>query len=575
MAYNLKPFKITKFYMKNKFFKSILTAAVFLTMASCKDFDLDSGLNNPNEVSVAQLDQDLLMNQIETEFAITFQELTDKGMALTRMIALTGDGAGDKYENVYLPTSFNDMWRFSYQRVLNQIEVLLPKTDAAGFTVHSGAARVLKAYTLVALVDAFGDIPYSQALKGIEGATNFNPGVDKGKDVYDAALKTLDLAIVDLNKAPKGALTRDIYFGGNAKKWIALANTIKLKMYLNTRLVDAAGSKAKITELLAADLIDTDAEEFTFKYANSSTPARSRHPLYIQTYKPSAGSASGYIGNYFMLAGYNQKGVEDPRWRYYFNRQVGSIQQALKDDPKSCPCTNTPRPDHFEKAQAWCTIAPGFYGRDHLNTDGTPPDSRAITAYGVYPAGGASDLNKEDKAFQKVTQEGQGAGGAGIEPIWMASFTDFLKAEAALTLGTTGDAGALLKSGVTKSINRVRAFAVAKNQPLTAGLEPAQAAYEKAVDDLYAAATTPAAKLNVIMKEYYLALFGNGLEAYNMYRRTGMPLDMQPARAASPGNFFRTFLYPSDFVNLNSSTKQKADNKVQVFWDNNPAGFVK
>lgn len=561
--------------MKNTFFKFFLTVAVFMTMASCKDFDLEAGLENPNEVSVAQLDQDLLMNQIATEFAITFEEMTDKGMELTRMKALTSDGGGDKYENAYQPQSFDDIWTYSYQRVLNQIDILLAKTDAAGFTVHSGAGRVLKAFTLINLVDLFGDVPYSQALKGVEGAANFNPGVDSGKAIYEAAIKILDEAIVSLNKAPKGALTRDVYYGGNAKKWIALANTLKLKMYLNTRLIDAAGSKAKINELLAADLIDTDAEEFTFKYSNSNQPARSRHPLYRQTYQPIAGSASGYIGNYFMLAAYKQKGVEDPRWRYYFYRQVGSVQQALKDDPKSCPCSNTPRPDHYERSQAWCTIDPGFYGREHINSDGTPPDSRAVTCYGVYPAGGRADLNKDNKAYQVVSQQGQGADGAGIQPLWMASYTDFVKAEAALMLGTTGDAAALLKSGVTKSINRVRAFAVAKGQPLTADLEPSQAEYEKTVEALYTAAATTDAKLNVMMKEYYIALYGNGVEAYNMYRRTGKPGDIQPARAANPGNFYRTLTYPSVFVNLNSSTKQKSNNNVKVFWDTNPDGFVK
>jgi Starch-binding associating with outer membrane/Susd and RagB outer membrane lipoprotein len=573
--YNLKPFKIIKFYMKNTFFKFFLTVAVFMTMASCKDFDLDAGLENPNEVSVTQLDQNLLMNQIQTEFAIMFEEMTEKGMETTRMAALTSDGGGDKYENAYVATSFDDVWEFAYQRVLNQIEVLLAKTDAGGFTVHSGAARVLKAYTLVTLVDFFGDVPYSQALKGLEGPANFNPGVDSGKSIYEAAIKLLDTAIADLAKAPKGALTRDIYYGGDAKKWTALANTIKLKMYLNTRLIDAAGSKAKITELLAANLIDTDAEEFTFKYSNSSQPARSRHPLYRQTYQPQLGAAAGYLGNYFMYSVYKQKGIEDPRWRYYIYRQVGSIQQALKEDPKSCPCSNTPRPDHYDRNQAWCTIDPGFYGREHINSDGTPPDSKAISCYGVYPAGGRADLNKDNRAYSGASQQGQGADGAGIQPIWMASYTEFVKAEAALTLGTTGDAAALLAGAVTKSINRVRAFAVTAKQPLTADLEPSQTVYEKTVADLYAAATTTDAKLNVMMKEYYLALFGNGVESYNMYRRTGKPGDMQPARAANPGNFFRSYIYPSVFVNLNSSTKQKTTNTVKVFWDNNPDGFVK
>ena len=33
--------------------------------------------------------------------------------------------------------------------------------------------------------------------------------------------------------------------------------------------------------------------------------------------------------------------------------------------------------------------------------------------------------------------------------------------------------------------------------------------------------TTDGDRLNVIMKEYFIALWGNGIESYNNYRRTG------------------------------------------------------
>ncbi len=35
-------------------------------------------------------------------------------------------------------------------------------------------------------------------------------------------------------------------------------------------------------------------------------------------------------------------------------------------------------------------------------------------------------------------------------------------------------------------------------------------------------------KLNIIEKEYFKALFGNSVEAYNTFRRTGKPDDGQP-----------------------------------------------
>jgi hypothetical protein len=53
-----------------------------------------------------------------------------------------------------------------------------------------------------------------------------------------------------------------------------------------------------------------------------------------------------------------------------------------------------------------------------------------------------------------------------------------------------------------------------------------------------------------------------------------MPSNLQPALLEFPGEFPRTFNYPADCVNLNSSISQKPHN-VQVFWDTNPAGVIK
>lgn len=551
--------------MKN--FRKIFALCAITFLGSCSITDLDGNLENPNEVGVTNLDVNLLHNKIQLDLAYFVSETNVPAMELSRQLALTG---GDVYERAYQPQSFNSIWEAGYQDLLIQIETLLGKTQGTTFNVHTGSAQIMKAYVMLTLVDMFGDIPYSEALKA--GAGNFNPKVDNGKSVYEAAIALLDEANVNLSKTGSAALARDIYYSGSAAKWMALANTLKLKALLNMRLIDANGVKPKIEALLAADLIDTDAEEFTYKYAAVDVPVRSRHPLYRADYQPAAGAAADYISNYFMYITYNQKGVQDPRWRYYFYRQVGSITRALQDEPKAIPCIISPRPSHYGTNQAWCSFEPGFFGRDHGNSDGIPPDQKARTCYGVYPAGGRADLNNGDNTYLVVTQQGQGANGAGIEPIWMANFTDFLKAEAALTLGTTGDAKALLLSGVNKSINRVRAFATTKGQTLTAGLEPSQTAYVSAVTTLYDNAATNDAKLDVLAKEFLIALWGNGIEAYNMYRRTGgKPGDMQPMRASSAGNFVRSFLYPSDFVSLNSSASQKplaGSNKV--FWDNNP-----
>lgn len=554
----------------NKLLK-ILPLSLLLFLGSCGLTELEEQLDNPNNVSVEDLDINLLSNKIQADFGDFITQVNEDAMQLCRMLALTG---GDSYDVAYQSTDHNDIWERAYQDVLIQIETLLPFTDEAGFTVHSGSARVLKAYVMMSLVDLFGDVPYSEALLGVG---NFNPKPDDGSVIYKEAISILDRAISDLGTAPAaGATLRDIYYDGDATKWIALANTLKLKAQLNLSLTEGASATSAIESLLGADLIDTDDEEFTYKFGTSDIPSVSRHPLYLDMYQPVAGSAANYINNYYMLISYQQKGVEDPRWRYYYYRQVGSIDAALNDEPESIPCVISPRPSHYGPDQAWCAFDPGFFGRDHGNSDGIPPDNRAKTCVGVYPSGGRVDLNDGDPDFQVVTQQGQGANGGGIHPIWMANFTDFLKAEAALMLGTSGDDAALLEEGVRKSIARTHSFGAEKGQTVPADLIASTDDYVAKVNELYANASTTDAKLDVMMKEYLIALWGNGIEGYNMYRRTGKPSDMQPMRAANPGNFLYSLIYPADFVSLNSSATQKDATAVnKVFWDNNPDNFIK
>jgi Starch-binding associating with outer membrane/Susd and RagB outer membrane lipoprotein len=536
---------------------------IFLTgfLVSC-DSLLEDQLDNPNEVTTDKLDANLLMNKVMVGFADFYSSANDPCMEVSRMLGMIG---GDTYPRAYQAESFNGVWIDAYQGVIVQADELLTAIEGKGLTTHAGVAKILKAYTFMALVDMFQDVPMDEAAKGTSG--NFNPKAEGGQAVYTKAIALLDAAITDLSATPVAGLTRDIYYGGDKTKWITLANTIKLKAYVNI------GDKAKIEELLKANIIDTDAEEFTYKYGTASIPNKSRHYLYNRMYDPTAGEAGGYINNMFMLKAYNSKGIEDPRWRYYFYRQVGSIDKALEQDPNSVPCTKSPKPDHYSASTAWCVFDPGFFGRDHGNNDGIPPDGPYMTVVGVYPFGGRVDLNVSDANYWVRSQQGQGANGAGIDPIWMASFTDFLKAEAVLRLGVSGDAKASLLAGVQKSVERVLAFGKAKGQEAPAAVVTPTADYLSEVEGLY---DNQADKLNVVMTEFWLAAYGNGLEGYNLYRRTGKPADMQPMRAANPGSFLRSFIYPANFVNLNSSATQKSNTAVnKVFWDKNPDDFVK
>ena len=555
--------------------KQIFILIMAVTMLGSCSKKLDELLVNPNSPSPASADADLYLNQMQLSFVGVFNTASAFGMEVTRMIVMYGP----TYQAAYSPTSFDGIWNTAYTGVFKHANALIPIAEGQKKYINTGMAKTLKAYTMMTLVDMFGNIPYTEANLGIE---NTNPTLESGADVYTKAIALLDEAIADFALTP-GAYpgNQDLFFGASnatgAKRWQTTAKLLKLRALVTTRLVDAS-AKSKIEALLAdPDVVastGSTANDFEFKYSTKQSNPDSRHPRYGGNYS-ATGNAGDYMGTHFMWALVEEKGTgvnNDPRSRYYFYRQR-SNNAAVTGSTVSC--NGNPPPAHFPTGMPFCLVGPaGYWGRDHGDNSGIPPDGNLRTTWGVYPAGGEFDANQGTSV--SLIRGGQGAG---IQPIWQTAFTEFLKAESALTLGTPGDPKALLESGIRKNIAKVIGFPAAIGAPAPdAAFVPDAARITAYVDKVlasYDAAATTSDKLNIIMKEWYIALWGNGVDANNNYRRTGKPDNLQLTRLQAAGSYTRSMWYPSNSVNLNKNIPQKPGVDVQVFWDNNPAGFVK
>lgn len=566
-----------------------------ISIVSCKK-TFDGLLTNPNYPTPASADVDLYFNQVQLSFNSFFQQVSDYSGQLSRQQYW----GGPLYINAYSAPSFDGIWTTAYSSIINNANALIPLAEAKNKFIQAGATKIMEAYTLGTLVDMFNDVPYAEAELGV---ANTNPKADPGATIYTKVQSLLDDAIVDLAKANAAAVPSDLYYSGSAKNWTTLANTLKLKFYMQTRLVDNTVAPKIEALLVTNNLINSASQDFVFKYGTQNSSPDSRHPHYAADYVQTGGEGE-YLSDYFMwlVAAQKYGGTDntgtvsptlgltgDPRLRYYFYRQTTSLGAISVTGV--CPC--------FPSSQygsstfpAWYPSVPdqtpycvvgskGYYGRDHGDNSGAPPDANVRTAWGIYPAGGQFDANQG-----AVVTLSMGGLGAGISPIWLSSFTSFLEAEAALSLGLTdnGTARALLTKGVNASISKVTAF------PATVGVTPSATYaatatqttnYVNLVLAQYDAAATTSAQLNVVETEYYIALWGNGIEAYNNLRRTGMPNNLQPAvTTADPGVFEYSFYYPSVYINLNQNHEAQktvggAGPDSHVFWDNNPDTFVK
>jgi hypothetical protein len=547
--------------MKMKKFIYGLAVATSLVFATSCDEKLEELLENPNAVNAATASPDFLLNRIQLDYQSHWFGIADRGARLTRQI---NQGAA-LYETAYTNIATNGTWTNAYANILADIKFLQPLAEAANLQRHLGIAKTIKAMVLFDLVDTFNDVPYTEALN----AENFNPKTDGGASVYAAGFALLNEATAHFTAASSAGTPNDYFYARNYTKWVRMVNTLKLRYFLNTRLVSTAASTAGINALLAENNLLKVGDDFVFQFGTTLADPDSRHPKFAGQYTAGGGD---YQSTDYMWRLTEEKGFDDPRARYYFYRQ--SLTNTNNDAEQEC-ITQLPPPQYLIGGFPYCNPGiRGYWGRDHLDPDGIPPDGLRRTAYGVYPAAGRFDNN----SAAPVNNNQLGGRGAGIHPIMLAAYVDFMLAEATLTLGTTGNAKAYLTSGIQKHMNYVRSWSLTTAEAsVITSFNPA-AEYTRSVESYiayvnaeYDAATTTSARLNVVGREYWLSLFGNGMESFNLYRRTGKPDRMQPALEENPGPFIRSFLYPNNYMVTNTNAVQKPNLAQQVFWDTNPA----
>lgn len=541
--------------MKN--FIKIAFVAAFVSLTSCETGELEL-LTSPNSVTTDSADPNFILNDIQLSFNGISGGFNAGSRALVRMTNQFGN-----YNSNVTDGTASAEWSNTYQLSAN-VDLLQTLNDDAEegqeIPFHLGMAKILEAYSFMLLVDYLGDVPYSEAVNPGEFP---NPSLDPGRSVYDAQLELLDEAIDDLGRGTVGVTRapKDLFYGGGGSftpnNWIALANTLKLRAYLNLRLVDPATATQGINSLSSANIIDSVEEDFQFNYSTTQDPTESRHPFFTGNYQ---NTVAGYMSNYvFDLLNvgsadptpFVETGIIDPRAPYYLYRQLG-------EDPtgSTLPCAGNASYDY-------CYVGNFYLGRDHTDEAGLPADTDLRTTWGIYPGGGAYD----DGSAQE-TEDTNNAGGAGIQPIYLSSFTHFALAEASLTIGAGGNARSLLEQGIRLSMQKVSSFSVEANN--------APAISATAINDYVNRVLVEydsGNKLAIVAREYFLASWGQGIEPYNTYRRTGLP-DLQSPILGSAGAFPRSFLYPEAEVSGNPNIQQNALT-TPVFWDNNPAnGFI-
>lgn len=209
---------------------------------------------------------------------------------------------------------FNNNWNNVYS-VMLALSDIIKKTDPTTGTETDnfwarGIAQTLLAYNLAVTTDMWGDVPYTEALKG---TANMKPKYDSQQSIYTAINALLDDAIVNLGKTTVKFPTFDYIYAGDQAKWIKAAYSLKARYALRLVNVDNTAATKALAAIPNGFASAADAMIFN-KFAASAT---GENPWYQFKVDRSHLSASATLYNYM-----NDR--SDPRIPLYFT-QVGGV----------------------------------------------------------------------------------------------------------------------------------------------------------------------------------------------------------------------------------------------------------
>ncbi len=533
--------------MKRYSIKTIFTllAAIFILNSCSLDLDIN---DNPNNATGAVVTPDLTLPAVLTATATNQFYYYGYGWgAFLVGYMLPGKGIsgyGDTYTYNYTSSSVTGAWTSIFAD-LRDYQTIIKKAEAdQKYALYGGISHLMKAYSYQLLVDAYGDVPYTEALQGATGL--ITPAYDDQTEVYKLLVGEIDKAITILkdNKDKVGVevlglnKASDPVFSGDISKWIKFANNIKLRI-----LVRAAG---------------TEIDSFVQSAYNTF-------------------SSEGFLKEDVLVnPGYNASSAQNPIWTYFHSNLTGTTATASQYYiPSKFIMTfyNGKKLTDDVRGELTYKSFPNTPSGQMGDEDNNP----ASTIYLWYPLGTAGTSAPASTGILKDRSASL--------PFFLASETYFLLAEAALTGHVLdGDIKTNFVNGITASFNYLSISGIATTPASTIDPEEDVASYIAANSSNYLAdfdaADTQAKKLEAIITQKYIALnIINAGEAWTEFRRTAYP-KISGTNAETTFVSIRSgstradklpcrLLYPQDEVNLNGANVPKIQDTYSspIFWD--------
>lgn len=246
-----------------KIFRIILPILItsFMVIGCKKNFEeINANPNNPENVN-----PELLMVTI---IRSTVNQMVNDAFSTGNIVAQHSAEIREPGTDRYNWGSFG-VWGNGYSNLRNiqNLYNIAVERDHKNF---QGVALILRAFTFARITDCYGDLPYSEALKGKLENPVYTPKFDTQADVYKGLIAELKQANTLLT-ATGGQIRNDILFNGDYLKWKKFANSLILRLALrqSNRVSPATEMQAIISNPTQFPIMTSNADNAVLKYVES------------------------------------------------------------------------------------------------------------------------------------------------------------------------------------------------------------------------------------------------------------------------------------------------------------------
>jgi hypothetical protein len=223
-----------------KIYKSIILGALgVMSLASCDSYlDINT---NPNSATADAASYEYRLPWCLHYLQAGYEIGACVDSYFTGLVTSTAarEGGASRW-NLSAATRANIITQWFLVPCASNLQAMYDKAMAAGAYHYAGAAKFMRAYGFMNIIDHMGECPYTDAL-----GSSTSPVYDTGKTVFMGCLGELDEAI-ELFSRTQDASAKPLSFGdnwnnGDVSKWIKLCYLLKAR-WLNHLSKKQAGS---------------------------------------------------------------------------------------------------------------------------------------------------------------------------------------------------------------------------------------------------------------------------------------------------------------------------------------------